>query len=72
MKLIKGNKIISATEKAYDVVYKNLGYEIYNDNSIDSFTKAEILEILNDNGIEHNPRDKKEVLYDLMVEGDFK
>lgn len=29
MKLIKGNKIIEATEKAYRVIYKGYGYKPY-------------------------------------------
>lgn len=89
MKLIKGNKTINATEKAYKVVYKDLGYKIYKDEEIDlaeqptseeeevtnaigidSITKPEIIGILTEKGIEHNPRDKKEVLYDLLRKGD--
>ncbi|MCF6464197.1 hypothetical protein [Clostridium sp. Cult1] len=37
---------------------------------IDDITKAEIIEILTQKGIEHNPRDKKEVLYELMIKGE--
>lgn len=37
---------------------------------IDDITKDEIVEILTGKGIEHNPRDKKEVLYELLVEGE--
>ena len=89
MKLIKGNKIINATEKAYEVVFKHLGYKVYSDKEIDlteqptnedkegintigidNITKAEIIEILTQKGIDHNPRDKKEVLYNLMAQGD--
>lgn len=89
MKLIKGNKIINATEKAYEVVFKHLGYKVYSDKEIDlteqptnedkegintigidNITKAEIIEILTQKGIDHNPRDKKEILYNLMVQGD--
>jgi hypothetical protein len=86
MKLIKGNEIINATEKAYRVVYRDLGYKPYEnqahisptsedkdeDDVIDmsNITKAEIIEILTEKGIEHNPRDKKEILYNLMIEGD--
>ena len=89
MKLIKGNRIINATEKAYEVVFKHLGYKIYNNEKndlteqptnedkegintigIDNITKAEIIEILTQKGIDHNPRDKKEVLYNLMAQGD--
>ena len=86
MKLIKGNKIINATEKAYKVIYKNLGYKPYdkgflnesvtdkdkgtNTKPYDDITKAEIIEELDRKGIEYNPRDKKQVLYDLLIKGD--
>lgn len=33
----------------------------------DGITKDEIIEKLKEKGIEHNPKDKKEVLYDLLV-----
>lgn len=36
----------------------------------DGITKAEIIEILRQKGIEHNPRDKKDILYSLMIGGD--
>ena len=29
VKLVKGNKVITATEKAFKVVYKSLGYKKY-------------------------------------------
>lgn len=86
MKLIKGNKIINATEKAYKVIYKDLGYKPYdkeflnepvadedkgtNIKPYDDITRAEIIEELDRRGIEYNPRDKKQVLYDLLVKGD--
>lgn len=37
---------------------------------IDKLTKADIGEILSQRGIEFNPRDKKEDLYDLMIGSD--
>ena len=37
---------------------------------IDDITKPEIIEILREKGIEYNPRDKKEVLYELMTKGE--
>jgi len=37
---------------------------------IDDITKPEIIEILREKGIEHNPKDKKEVLYELMIKGE--
>ena len=86
MKLIKGNKIINATEKAYKVIYKNLGYKPYDKEFLnepvadedkgtniklyDDITRAEIIEELDRRGIEYNPRDKKQVLYDLLIKGD--
>jgi hypothetical protein len=82
LKLIKGNKIINATEKAYRVIYRDLGYKPYENQAhisptskdkeidINDITKAEIIEILTDKGIKHNPGDKKEILYNLMIEGD--
>lgn len=89
MKLIKGKKIINATEKTYRVIFKDLGYKIYEDEEnghvkqpvsedregintigIDDITKDKIIEILNEKGIKHNPKDRKEVLYKLMVDGD--
>ena len=36
----------------------------------DDITKAEIIEELDRKGIEYNPRDKKQVLYDLLIKGD--
>ena len=86
LKLIKGNKVINATEKAYRVIYRDLGYKPYEEQAhisptseekrkddvleINDYTKAEIIEILTEKGIEHNPRDKKEILYNLRIEGD--
>lgn len=86
MKLIKGNKVINATEKAYRVIYRDLGYKPYENQAhtlptseekrkddvlgINDYTKAEIIEILTEKGIEHSPRDKKEILYSLMIKGD--
>lgn len=78
MKIIKDDKILAVTEKAYKVVYKDLGYKPYVEvieededyKVIDEYTKDEISEILTNKGIEHNPRDKKEVLYNLMIEGE--
>ena len=44
--------------------------EVLDIKPYDNITKPEIIEILTEKGIEHNPRDKKEVLYNLMIEGD--
>lgn len=35
--------------------------------SIDDLKKDDIIKMLEERGIEHNPRDKKEVLFDLLV-----
>lgn len=35
--------------------------------SIDDLTKDEIIAKLKEKGIEHNPRDKKEILFKLLV-----
>ena len=89
MKIIKDDKILDVTEKAYKVVYKDLGYKPWEEvevevdevdseedeidegiESLDEITRDEIIEKLVEKGIEHNPRDKKEVLYNLMIEGE--
>lgn len=103
MKAVKGNHILDVTEKAYRVIYKDLGYSPLEDNAqeendnvegfipteddntdeveieekdfifkvgIDDISKDKIIEILKRKGIDHNPRDKKEVLYNLMIEGE--
>ena len=36
----------------------------------DDITKPQIADILSQKGIEHNPRDKKEVLYNLLLGSD--
>lgn len=41
-----------------------------NTTGIDDIKKDEIIEILTQKGIEHNPRDRKEVLYELMIKGE--
>ncbi len=37
---------------------------------IDDIKKDKIIEILTQKGIEHNPRDRKEILYELMIKGE--
>ncbi len=88
-KYTDGKRLIYATNRAYEVLYKRQGFKKTEDEligtieqpiiedkgdsniiSIDDITKAEISEILSQKGIEYNPKDKKEVLYALMVEGD--
>lgn len=61
----KGDKIIDVTEKAYRVVYKDVGYKPYNPE-LDNITKDEIMAKLDEEGIEYNPRDRKEDLYKLL------
>lgn len=103
MKIVKGNHILDVTDKAYRVIYKDLGYKSIGDTQketetteeftldtdnnkeeteieekesfifkagIDDMSKDKIIEILKRKGIDHNPRDKKEVLYNLMIEGE--
>lgn len=98
MKIIKEDKMLEVTEKAFKVVYKDLGYKPYNPDthllsylekeidkvdedkeieeevenikSFDEITKDEIIERLKEKEIDHNPRDKKEILYNLLIEGD--
>jgi len=79
-------KTIKATEKAFNLLYKNRGFKPLeneplnqpvedNKESIDvlgieDYTKAQIVEILSQRGIEHNPRDRKDILYGLLVAGE--
>lgn len=37
---------------------------------IDSYVKADIIKILNEKGIKHNPGARKDVLYNLLVAGE--
>lgn len=37
---------------------------------IDDIKKDKIIKILTQKGIEHNPRDRKEILYELMIKGE--
>jgi len=41
--------------------------EVEEELSIDYLTKDEIIEKLREKGIDHNPRDKKETLFKLLV-----
>lgn len=79
-------KIINATEKAFNLLYKNRGFKPLENEplnqpvedskepidilGIEDYTKAQIAEILSLRGIEHNPRDRKDILYDLLVAGE--
>lgn len=37
---------------------------------IDDITKPEIIEMLTQKGIDHNSRDRKEILYELLIKGE--
>ena len=41
--------------------------EVTNVIAYDDITKSQITDILSQKGIEHNPRDKKEDLYNLLL-----
>ena len=85
IELIKGNKVIRASEKAFRIIYKARGYKPFNPaenrpmeadnaqvgiNDYQGMTKAEIGKALASRGIDFNPRDRKEKLIELLVEGD--
>ena len=85
IKLIKGDRVIKASEKAYRYLYKARGYKPFNPakngpveadntqvgiNDYQSMTKAEIGKVLTARGIDFNPRDRKEKLIELLAEGD--
>ena len=68
MKLIKDEKIIEATEKAYRVIYKEQGYTPYEDK-VDKkadLTKAEIMAELDAQKIDYSPNDLKKDLLELL------
>lgn len=72
---IKDGKSINATEKAFQVIFKGLGYrpcntEANQTGSTEDMTKAEITEALTAKGIDFNPRDRKDKLLELLVAGD--
>lgn len=84
-KYIKESNLISATEKAFNVIYKSQGYKLYDepaesdeseDNDAgdvivyDEITRAEIVDKLEEKGIEHNSKDNKQELYDLLLGSD--
>lgn len=58
-----GSESIEDLEKVKDQVDEEKAEEL----SIDEITKDDIIKRLEEQGIEHNPRDKKEVLFDLLV-----
>ena len=74
-KYTDGSKTISATRKAYDVIYKQRGFSALKDESrndddvidYEEMTKADIGVLLENKGIEFNPRDKKDELINLLL-----
>lgn len=77
-----GNKRIRATEKAFNVVYKRLGFRRAdgpqeaptdncqsNDDSLnyDNITKDEIISKLEELEVSHAKRDTKRELFDILV-----
>jgi len=79
-------KIIKATETAFNLLYKNRGFRPLENEplnqpveenkepidvlGIEDYTKAQIVEILSQRGIKHNTKDRKDILYDLLVAGE--
>lgn len=51
-----------------EVPIENEEQQEQNSTDQDEITKAQIIQELEAFGIEHNPRDKKHVLYDLMMQ----
>lgn len=70
MKVRKGNKTIEVTEKAYRVLYKEMGYELIKEETKEvettDMTKAEIISELENKGIEHDPKSLKKELSELL------
>lgn len=71
--IIKDGHIIEVTETAYEKVYKGKGYVPYNTNnvgrkkaSIKDLTKSEIIEKLEEKGIEHDSTALKSELVDIL------
>lgn len=75
MNIIKDGKVIRVTEKAFDVIYKGKGYKPYNaetvkskedEDDIDTLTKSEIIEKLDEKGITHDSNALKAELVELL------
>lgn len=81
----KDNHVISATGKAFNLLYKSRGYKANNEPTgepktegkqgsnvvaYDEVTKAEIGQLLAEKHIEHNSRQNKQELYDLLLGSD--
>ena len=74
-KYIKGKIIINATEKAYNVIYKQQGYESYiveekkeEVKDISKMKKEELLAVATEKGVEIPENATKEVLINLIKE----
>ena len=74
-KYIKGKIIINATEKAYNVIYKQQGYEPYiveekkeEVKDISKMKKEELLAVATEKGVEIPENATKEVLINLIKE----
>lgn len=74
-KYIKGKVVINATEKAYNIIYKEQGYVPYKEveekketKDISKMKKEELLAIATEKGIEIPNDATKEVLINLIKE----
>lgn len=76
MRLVRNDKVIRATQKSYEVLYKDRGFkpeeEVKKEEfpAYDDVVKADIRKMLDDKGIEYNERDNKSELYELLVGSD--
>ena len=74
MKLIKGDNVITSTEKAYNLIYKPKGYVVYSEVEeikptkfvYDDMTKSQIMDELSELNIEYNSKNKKQELFELL------
>ena len=71
MKLIKDNKIITSTKRAYEVVYKTQGYLPYDEKEevivkYNEVTKSEIINKLFEKNIKYDEKSTKQELFDLL------